>query len=401
MTIKRSILVAKKGIRHTLEVRRKKLTKVFERKKECRCYHCSSTGYFRSNCPQLKQSESTAFVNWIINAPDNDLISPYTVNGEVNGFKMPILPDTGTTVDIVSRNRIRPEILTGEHIWVQQTFDEKPICLPLAEVELKGKFGQFKTKAAVVCSEADKVKYLLGNCTATLLGKDRERLLFPKLNGLQTRAQKRVTEQKKETDQLRNNFSKGIKTKEVGKFRNSKVSASYVSTPRNSDVTARTNEAANQLRTINEEKRFQRRTFSEVQSPATSTCTSKNDTNIKFVTKISKRPSNKINIGEISVGKLSLLSNEMAKSNTRRYNDMSVVESKMKISKIKSLVKPNKNNVSVNAIEKSHSLHSKVISEGKGNEALDTISQVKCQESGNKAFSIKTVSDINQEIRSG
>ncbi|GBL87329.1 hypothetical protein AVEN_270576-1 [Araneus ventricosus] len=139
---------------------------------------------------------------------DNDLMRPYTVIGEINGFEMPILRDIGTTVDIVSRNRIRPEMLTGEQIWVQQTFYEKPICLPLVEIELKGKFGQLKTKAAVVCREADKGKYLLGNRTAALLGNDRERLLFPKLYALQTRAQKRVAEQKKETVRWRNNFSK-------------------------------------------------------------------------------------------------------------------------------------------------------------------------------------------------
>ncbi|GBM28925.1 hypothetical protein AVEN_265304-1 [Araneus ventricosus] len=93
---------------------------------------------------------------------------------------MSILRDTGTTIDIVSKNRTRPEMLTGEPKWVQQTFDEKPICLPLAEIELKGKFGQLKTKSAVVCSKADKRKYLLGNRTAAFLGKDRERLLYPK-----------------------------------------------------------------------------------------------------------------------------------------------------------------------------------------------------------------------------
>ncbi|GBM53690.1 hypothetical protein AVEN_233663-1 [Araneus ventricosus] len=43
--------------------------------------------------------------------PDNDQMSPYTVVGEVNGFKMLILRDTGTTLDIVSRKR-RPEMLT-------------------------------------------------------------------------------------------------------------------------------------------------------------------------------------------------------------------------------------------------------------------------------------------------
>ncbi|GBN24106.1 hypothetical protein AVEN_4061-1 [Araneus ventricosus] len=169
----------------------------------------------------------------------------------------------------------------------------------------------------------------------------------------QTAAYKRLAEQKKEACQLRNTFSKGKNTKEVRKFRISKVLASYVSTPRNSDVTAKTNETINQLRTINEKKRIQRSKFSDVQSPATSTCTtstctSVNDTKIKSVTKISKRQ--------------------------------------------------NKYRFSVNAIEKSHFLHSEVISEEKGNEALDTISLVKCQESGNKAFSIKTISDINQEI---
>ncbi|GBN13598.1 hypothetical protein AVEN_260749-1 [Araneus ventricosus] len=196
---------------------------------------------------------------------------------------------------------------------------EKPICWPLEEVELKGKFGQLKTKATVVCRKADKRKYLLRNRTAALLGEDRERLLFPKAYILQTRAYKRLAEQK-----------------------------SYVSTPRNSDVTAKTNETVNQLKIINEKKRIQRSKFSDEQSPATSTCTSVNDTKIKSVTKISKRP--------------------------------------------------NKYRFPVNAIEKSHFLHSEVILEEKGNEALDIISLVKCQESGNKAFSIKTVSDINQEI---
>ncbi|GBM18286.1 hypothetical protein AVEN_147413-1 [Araneus ventricosus] len=123
-------------------------------------------------------------------------MSPYTFIGEEKGFKMSILRDTGTTVDIVSMNRISPEMLTGEHIWVQQPFDEKLICLPLAEVELKGKFRHIKTKAAVACGQVDKGRYLLVNRKAALLGKNRE---FPKVNALQTKAQKRVAEQQKET----------------------------------------------------------------------------------------------------------------------------------------------------------------------------------------------------------
>ncbi|GBN20796.1 hypothetical protein AVEN_1477-1 [Araneus ventricosus] len=50
-----------------------------------------------------------------------------------------------------------------------------------------------------------------------------------------------------------------------------------------------------------------------------------------------------------------------------------------------------------NSIESPFLKHEE-ISEVRGNEALDTISQVKCQECGCKAFSIKNVSDINREI---
>ncbi|GBM01880.1 hypothetical protein AVEN_218998-1 [Araneus ventricosus] len=87
----------------------------------------------------------------------------------------------------------------------------------------------------------------------------------------------------------------------------------------------------------------------------------------------------------------------MVKSNTRLYNDMSVVESRMKISETKSLVRPNKNNVSVNAIKKSHFLQPEVISEV-DDETLYSISQVNCQESECKDFSIKSESDINEEF---
>ncbi|GBN01094.1 hypothetical protein AVEN_198806-1 [Araneus ventricosus] len=95
---------------------------------------------------------------------------------------MPILRDTGTTIDIVCRNRIRPEKLTGEHIWIQQPFDEAPICLPWAEVELKGEFGKIITKAAVVWIQTDKGRYLLGNRTAALLKKDGDCLLIHQVN---------------------------------------------------------------------------------------------------------------------------------------------------------------------------------------------------------------------------
>ncbi|GBM51238.1 hypothetical protein AVEN_73849-1 [Araneus ventricosus] len=145
-----------------------------------------------------------------------------------------------------------------------------------------------------------------------LLEKERECLIFPKVNALQTRAQKQVAEQEKETAQLRNTFSKGTKTKE-GKFGITKVLSRCLSTPRDSDMTARENKPVNQLKIINEKKRLQHSKFTEVLSPATSTCLFINDTKMKVVTKISKRSTYKKETGKISIGKLLLHLDEMVK----------------------------------------------------------------------------------------
>ncbi|GBN28778.1 hypothetical protein AVEN_246084-1 [Araneus ventricosus] len=67
----------------------------------------------RPNYPLLKISEGSASLNRAINEPDNDLLSSFTFIDEVNDFKVPILRDTGTTIDIICENRIRPEMLTA------------------------------------------------------------------------------------------------------------------------------------------------------------------------------------------------------------------------------------------------------------------------------------------------
>ncbi|KAG8196948.1 hypothetical protein JTE90_009007 [Oedothorax gibbosus] len=108
---------------------------------------------------------------------------------------MPIFRDTGTSIDVVCRNRITPEMLTGENIWVQQPLDEFPICLPFSEVELKGEFGHVITKAAVVPCQLDKGRYLLGNQTAALLETMKNEDVPHQINAIETRAKKRKAEQ--------------------------------------------------------------------------------------------------------------------------------------------------------------------------------------------------------------
>ncbi|GBN53001.1 hypothetical protein AVEN_175094-1 [Araneus ventricosus] len=48
---------------------------------------------------------------------------------------MDILRDTGASIDIVSRNRVRPEHFTGEVVFVKQPLDAEFRCLPLAKLD--------------------------------------------------------------------------------------------------------------------------------------------------------------------------------------------------------------------------------------------------------------------------
>ncbi|GBM65934.1 hypothetical protein AVEN_152152-1 [Araneus ventricosus] len=158
-----------------------KIEDSFDRKTKVKYYNCSSREHIHLNCQLLKQSEGSASLNQVINVTDNYPRSPYKFIGEA-----------------------------------QQLFDEAPICLTLAEVELKEDFGQIITKAAVVWSQADKGRYLLGNRIAVLLKKYGDCLLLHQVNAIQTRAQKRITDQEKATSQLENTNSEEIKTIETG-----------------------------------------------------------------------------------------------------------------------------------------------------------------------------------------
>ncbi|GBL89899.1 hypothetical protein AVEN_178331-1 [Araneus ventricosus] len=86
-------------------------------------------------------------------------------------------------------------MFTREQVWIQRPLDDAPVCLPLAEIKLKGEFGHLITKTAVVCNKADKGRYLFGNRTATILEK-MKKIPFPQqVNAIQTRPQKRLRDQ--------------------------------------------------------------------------------------------------------------------------------------------------------------------------------------------------------------
>ncbi|GBO45724.1 hypothetical protein AVEN_267029-1 [Araneus ventricosus] len=101
---------------------------------------------------------------------------------------MLILRDTGASIDLVSRNHINSEDLTGETVRIKQPLDKNFTCLPLAKIELQSPvFGKIITKAAVIDASLDNGIYLLGNGSAQLIEEQRK---TPNLNVVVTRGQK-------------------------------------------------------------------------------------------------------------------------------------------------------------------------------------------------------------------
>ncbi|GBM54089.1 hypothetical protein AVEN_247703-1 [Araneus ventricosus] len=101
----------------------------FERRTQPACYICHSTSHLRPNYTQLNKSKE--LVNRVgISDQVENLFSQYLSKALVNNEEMDILGDTVSSIDIVSRNRVRPEHFTGEVVFVKQPLDAEFRCLP-------------------------------------------------------------------------------------------------------------------------------------------------------------------------------------------------------------------------------------------------------------------------------
>ncbi|GFY35249.1 retrovirus-related Pol polyprotein from transposon 17.6 [Trichonephila clavipes] len=172
----------------------------FEKRRRPQCFECGSYDHFRPQCPKLKKYGSDT-INRLKSNSENASLDPYTIRGKVNGFEMPILRDTGASIDIICEKFITPNMFTGENVWVQHILDEHMTCLPLGEVEIDCEWGHVITKAAVVRKQLDQGRYILGNRTIELLESDLEHNSLPRreiVNAIQTRSQwKKEAEQNK------------------------------------------------------------------------------------------------------------------------------------------------------------------------------------------------------------
>ncbi|GFW94477.1 retrovirus-related Pol polyprotein from transposon 412 [Trichonephila clavipes] len=75
---------------------------------------------------------------------------------------MPILRDTGATLDLICKKYVKPSMFINETVWIRTPLEETAVCLPMAEVELDCVFGHVITKAAVLRDSFDQGKYPFG-----------------------------------------------------------------------------------------------------------------------------------------------------------------------------------------------------------------------------------------------
>ncbi|GFV98138.1 SCAN box domain-containing protein [Trichonephila clavipes] len=133
--------------------------KDFEKRRQLQCYECGSYSHLRPQCEKLKKNYETVASNGTVKN-GTDVLAPYTSLGTVNEIEMPILRDTGATLDLICKKYVKPSMFINETVWIRTPLEEIAVCLPMAEVELDCVFGHVITKAAVLRDSLDQGKYL-------------------------------------------------------------------------------------------------------------------------------------------------------------------------------------------------------------------------------------------------
>ncbi|CAL1290941.1 unnamed protein product [Larinioides sclopetarius] len=173
----------------------KKFETSVDKRKRLQCFECGSYEHLRPQCPRIRVPKSE--VNRVGKEGDRNLLDPYIKIGKINGYSMPILRDTGATVDVICQKYVNSNRMTGEHVWVKHIFDDHMTCLPVAQIDVEYGLGRVTTKAVVVEDKLDQGRYILGNQTADLLKiiDKSKNLNFASVNAVVTRSK---------TEQLRN-----------------------------------------------------------------------------------------------------------------------------------------------------------------------------------------------------
>lgn len=143
-------------------------SRVFEKKQPVVCYKCHQEGHIAAGCRKPRVAMAYADEN---NKGEDELMDPYLYSLEVNGSPCTVLRDSGANLDLVHPSFVSPEHFLGKCAWIRQVLEEQTVCLPVAEVHIKGPFGEFRTEAAVTDRLPERYLYLLSNRTAHLMRK--------------------------------------------------------------------------------------------------------------------------------------------------------------------------------------------------------------------------------------
>ncbi|GFX08218.1 uncharacterized protein TNCV_3267091 [Trichonephila clavipes] len=86
-------------------------------------------------------------------------LNPCTIRSKENGVVMPVLRETGASLDIGCEKYAAPEMFTGEHDSIKYILDNGMTCLRPAELEIECGLGHVVSKPVVSPVHLDKEKY--------------------------------------------------------------------------------------------------------------------------------------------------------------------------------------------------------------------------------------------------
>ncbi|GFV56650.1 uncharacterized protein TNCV_4283131 [Trichonephila clavipes] len=86
-------------------------------------------------------------------------LNPCTIRSKENGVVMPVLRETGASLDIGCEKYAAPEMFTGEHASIKHILDNGMTCLCPAELEIECGLGHVVLKPVVSPIHLDKEKY--------------------------------------------------------------------------------------------------------------------------------------------------------------------------------------------------------------------------------------------------
>jgi len=159
-----------------------------DKRKEVICYACKLPGHIRPSCPSLQRNSEHIVCNLQNSSFLGESFKPFVGKATINGVpNRRFLKDSGSSIDICVRSWVRAVDFTGEVTWVRQPLDKKSKRLPLARVVIEGDFGRVVTKAAIKADDLDQGFYLLGNKTAQLIEKMKQKPI--PVNSVVTRSQ--------------------------------------------------------------------------------------------------------------------------------------------------------------------------------------------------------------------